>query len=160
MRLCVISDTHIPDRAAGLPRRLLDEIRAADQLVHAGDFTTVEAYETIARLNKMIAVRGNIDEAALTERLKRTVTFRAGKFKVGVTHGFGKVEFVFDNVRKEFDASYHLVIFGHSHAPCEEKIGKTLYFNPGTPTDTIFAPYNSYGIIDIGRTIATRIIRL
>ena len=160
MRLCVISDTHIPDRAAGLPRRLLDEIRAADQLIHAGDFTTVEAYETIARLNKMIAVRGNIDEAALAERLKRTVTFEAGRFKVGVTHGFGRPESVFDNVQKEFDASYHLVIFGHSHAPSEKKIGKTLYFNPGSPTDTIFAPYNSYGIIDIDTTITTRIIKL
>ena len=160
MRLCVISDTHIPDRAAGLPRRLLEEIRAADQLIHAGDFTTVEAYETIARLNSMIAVRGNIDEATLAERLERTVTFEAGKFKVGVTHGFGRAESVFDNVKKEFDASYHLVIFGHSHSPCEEKIGKTLYFNPGSPTDTIFAPYNSYGIIDIDTTITTRIIKL
>ncbi len=160
MRLCVISDTHIPDRAAGLPRRLLEELRAADQIVHAGDFTIVQAYESILRLNKLIAVRGNIDEPALAERLERSVTFRVGKFKVGVTHGFGKAESVFDNIRKEFDASYHLVIFGHSHAPCEEKIGRTLYFNPGSPTDTIFAPYNSYGIIDIGTTIAARIIKL
>jgi len=160
MRLCVISDTHIPDRAAALPRRLLEEMRAADRVVHAGDFTTVAAYETVARCNTLTAVRGNIDEADLAERLEPRVTFRVGKFKVGVTHGFGKAEHIFENVRKEFDASYHLVIFGHSHAPCEEKIGKTLFFNPGSPTDTIFAPYNSYGIIDIGATIAARIIKL
>jgi len=160
MRLCVISDTHIPDRAARLPRRLIDDIQAADQLIHAGDFTTVAAYEAIAGLNKLIAVRGNLDEAALAGRLERNVTFWVGKFKVGVTHGFGKAESVLENVRKEFDASYHLVIFGHSHTPCEQKVGKTLYFNPGSPTDTIFAPYNSYGIIDIEATLTTRIIKL
>ena len=160
MRLCVISDTHIPDRAAGLPRRLTEEIRASDRLVHAGDFTTVAAYEMIARLNTLTAVVGNIDEAALAERLERKVTFTVGKFKIGVIHGYGKGQSVLQNIRSDFDASYHLVIFGHSHTPCEEKIDKTIFFNPGSPTDTIFAPYNSYGIIDIEKTITTRIIRL
>ncbi len=161
MRLCVISDTHIPDRAAELPQRVVDDIRAADRLIHAGDFTSIEAYETIRKLNKkMTAVRGNIDEAALAERLERTVTFRAGRFKVGVIHGYGKAELVLENLQKDFDASYDLVIFGHAHAPCSEKIGETLFFNPGSPTDKIFAPYNSYGIIDISTSIVPKIIRL
>ncbi|MGE5280686.1 MAG: metallophosphoesterase family protein, partial [Deltaproteobacteria bacterium] len=112
MRLCVIADTHIPDRAAGLPRRLIDEIHSCDRIVHAGDFTTVAAYDMIARLNTLIAVRGNIDEAALADRLERTATFQAGKFKVGVIHGFGREASILDNIRSDFDASYHLVIFG------------------------------------------------
>ncbi len=161
MRLCVISDTHIADRAAQLPRRLVDDIRAADRLIHAGDFTSVKAYETIRKLSKkMTAVRGNMDETALAERLERTATFRAGKFKVGVIHGYGKAERILDNIQKDFDASYDLVVFGHAHAPCLKKIGETLFFNPGSPMDTIFAPYNSYGLIDIGTTITARIIRL
>jgi len=160
MRLCVISDTHIPDRAAELPKRILDDIKAADLLVHAGDFTSMQAYETIRKLNKMIAVCGNIDEAALAQQLPRSATFKAGKFKAGVTHGYGRAENVLETVQKDFDASYHLVIFGHAHAPCVETIGKTIYVNPGSPTDTIFAPYNSYAIIEIGDTIMPRIIKL
>jgi len=161
MRLCVISDTHIPDRAAELPRPLIDDIKASDKLIHAGDFTTPEAFDMIRGLHSdLVAVCGNIDEMKLAEKLERTVTLDILGFKVGVIHGFGKGESVLDNVRKEFDASYHLVIFGHAHTPCETKIGKTIFFNPGSPTDTIFAPYNSYGIIEIDKEITTRIIRL
>jgi putative phosphoesterase len=108
----------------------------------------------------MIAVYGNIDDAALAQQLPRCATFKAGRFKAGVIHGYGRGERVLETIQKDFDASYHLVIFGHSHTPCVETIGKTVYVNPGSPTDTIFAPYNSYAIIEIDDTIEPRIIKL
>ncbi|PIQ84899.1 MAG: hypothetical protein COV73_06465, partial [Candidatus Omnitrophica bacterium CG11_big_fil_rev_8_21_14_0_20_43_6] len=43
-----------------------------------------------------------------------------------------------------------LIIFGHSHKSMNEKIGKILFFNPGSATD-IFAAYNSYGIIELSQ---------
>ncbi|MBU1888025.1 MAG: metallophosphoesterase family protein, partial [Candidatus Omnitrophica bacterium] len=42
-----------------------------------------------------------------------------------------------------------IIIFGHSHVPMNEYIDGVLFFNPGSATDTVFAPYRSYGIIEI-----------
>ena len=42
-----------------------------------------------------------------------------------------------------------IIVFGHSHLPMNEYIKGVLYFNPGSATDTVFAPYRSYGIIEI-----------
>jgi len=53
-----------------------------------------------------------------------------------------------------------LVIFGHSHKAFNEKRGDILYFNPGSPTDQIFSPFNSYGIIEINDKIEARIIKI
>ena len=161
MRLCVLSDTHIPDRSETLPEALVKDIKKADMVIHAGDFTSRDCYETIRSLNPNIkAVLGNIDAPELAGVLKEKETFAVGKFKVGLMHGFGKPECILDNVKKAFNGSYDLVIYGHAHEPFCEKIGKTLYFNPGSPTDKIFAPYNAYGIIANDATIDARIIRI
>jgi predicted phosphodiesterase len=41
-----------------------------------------------------------------------------------------------------------------------EKIGKILFFNPGSATDKVFAPYNSYGIIEVNDKIDAKIIKI
>lgn len=161
MRLCVLSDTHIPDRYEGLPAILTKEIQEADMVIHAGDFTSIECYELIRSLNSNLkAVLGNIDAHALAAILKDKEVFTVEKFKVGVMHGFGKPESILDNVKKTFRDTCDLVIYGHAHEPFCEKIGKTLFFNPGSPTDKIFATTNAFGIITIDTKIDAKIIRL
>jgi putative phosphoesterase len=161
MRLCVLSDTHIPDRYEELPAVLTREIQDADMVIHAGDFTSVDCYEHIRSLNPNIkAVLGNIDAFELASRLKEKEVFTVEKFKIGLMHGFGKPESILDNVKKTFRDTCDLVIYGHAHEPFCEKIGKTLYFNPGSPTDKIFSTYNAYGIITIDTKIDAKIIRI
>ncbi|HTZ11350.1 MAG TPA: metallophosphoesterase family protein, partial [Candidatus Margulisiibacteriota bacterium] len=59
------------------------------------------------------------------------------------------------------DERADVIIFGHSHSPLNEKIGNTLYFNPGSATDKIFAPYNSYGVIEVNESgIKAKIVRI
>ena len=54
-----------------------------------------------------------------------------------------------------------LFVFGHSHIAVDQEINGKIYFNPGSPTDTIFTPKRSYGIIEInGKKITRRIIYL
>ena len=54
-----------------------------------------------------------------------------------------------------------VVMFGHSHEPLNEKNGGVLYFNPGSPNDKVFAPYCSYGILDISeKGIIGKIIKV
>ena len=160
MKLVVLADTHIPDRYADIPASLVKELKKADWIVHAGDFTSLEYYHKIKTIKPMKAVLGNLDAPELGKILKTKEIFAFQKFKIGLIHGFGMAEKILENVKKSFDDTYDLVIFGHSHNPYNEKIGKTLFFNPGSPTDKIFAVYNSYGIIEINDTIETKIIKL
>ena len=42
-----------------------------------------------------------------------------------------------------------------------EKINGILYFNPGSPTDLVIAPYRSYGILEIkDNDVVGKIIKL
>ena len=53
------------------------------------------------------------------------------------------------------------VIFGHSHAPMNSMKDGVLFFNPGSPTDKIFAQENTYGILEItGKKIEGKIVRI
>jgi hypothetical protein len=161
MRLCILSDTHVPDGDIDLNERLVDDLKHADLIVHAGDFTSLEFYKKLKNINPNIkAVLGNMDAQGLAPILKQTEVFEIGKIKIGLMHGFGKPEFLLDNVKKTFDDSFDLIIYGHAHNAFNEKIGKTIYFNPGSPTDKIFSSSNSYGIIDIDAAIQAKIMRI
>ncbi|MDD5018871.1 MAG: metallophosphoesterase family protein [Candidatus Omnitrophica bacterium] len=160
MRICVLSDTHIPDRYDALPEQLVAEIKRSDLVIHAGDFTSFELYQQLKRLKPVKAVRGNMDAAELREELKDKEIFSVQKFKIGIMHGYGKPEKIVETISGNFDPSFDLVIFGHSHEPCQEKIGKTIYFNPGSPTDKIFAPYNAFGLVEIDGDLRARIEKI
>ena len=47
MELAILSDTHVPEQAEDLPEPFRDRIAAADHVVHAGDFGSVEAFEAV-----------------------------------------------------------------------------------------------------------------
>ena len=63
-------------------------------------------------------------------------------------------------VKEAFQEKLDVIVFGHSHTPlCEWQEG-TLFFNPGSVTDTIFAPYRSCGILEINDEVKGTIVRL
>jgi putative phosphoesterase len=65
-------------------------------------------------------------------------------------HGYGDPRNLIELLKKEFsNPRPDIIVFGHSHMPMNECIEGVLFFNPGSPTDTAFAPYKSYGIIEI-----------
>jgi len=160
MRICVISDTHIPDRYEELPAQLVSEIKKSDLVIHAGDFTSFELYQQIKHLKPLKAVLGNMDASELREHLKDKETFNVKNFKICIMHGYGKPEMIIETVKENFKDSFDLIIFGHSHTPYQEKFGKTVYLNPGSPTDKIFAPYNTFGIVEIDTDVHARIERI
>ncbi len=160
MRICVISDTHIPDRYEKLPAQLISEIKKSDLVIHAGDFTSYDLYQQIKHLKPLKAVLGNMDAPELHDHLKEKETFTVENFKIGIMHGYGNPAMIMETVKENFNNSFDLVVFGHSHAPYQEKSGKTIYLNPGSPTDKIFAPYNTYGIVEVDREMCARIERI
>jgi len=82
--------------------------------------------------------------------------------RIGIIHGWGDPHTLPERVMEQFkDDDVRCIIFGHSHqAMCEERKG-ILLFNPGSPTDTIFAHFRSYGILEVTREgVKGKIIRL
>jgi len=162
MKIGVISDTHVPERAIGLPSVVLEAFKHVDMVIHAGDLVDLGVLSELSKVcNKVIAVRGNMDEAGDHSRLPQKEIIRVNNYKIGVMHGWGHPNKLKDLLSDEFkNDDVDVIIFGHSHIPLSEKIGRTLFFNPGSPTDKIFAPYNSYGIIEITDKIEAKIVRI
>jgi hypothetical protein len=160
MRILVISDTHIPRSAQDLPGAVYKEIEKVGMIIHAGDFVEKEVYDKLKSLRDLKAVCGNMDSAALRHILKPKEVFSVGKFRIGVIHGYGAPANLIDTIKGEFK-DVDAIIFGHSHATVNMVKDGILFFNPGSPTDKIFAQTNSYGILEIAdKKIEGKIIKI
>lgn len=161
MRIIVLSDTHVPRMARDIPKAVYGEIRKADLVLHAGDFTEISFLEKLRKIKKTVGVYGNMDSGELSSTLKAKEVIEAGKFRIGLIHGWGAPEGLTDRIAEEFkDDNVDCIVFGHTHRPFNETIKKILLFNPGSLTDRVFAPYNSYGILEADEKLTGRIVKL
>ena len=162
MKIAVISDTHIPDRANNIPKKVMDELKRADMIIHAGDLVDLSVWEQLkSACNNVRVVFGNMDPPEVKSKLPEKDIIVVGKYRIGVMHGYGapaKLTELLLNVFK--DDHIDIIIFGHSHFGVNEKIAGILFFNPGSLTDKVFSTYNSYGIIEINDKIEAKIIRI
>ena len=70
MQIAVISDTHMPRGARALPDACVERLRDADLILHAGDLTGATFLDELFSFGPPVAaVHGNMDEAAVRERL-------------------------------------------------------------------------------------------
>jgi len=62
MKIGVISDTHIPDRADSIPKEIMEAFKKVDMIIHTGDFVKMSVLDKLKSVCKnVIAVRGNMD---------------------------------------------------------------------------------------------------
>ncbi|MEK7397162.1 MAG: metallophosphoesterase family protein [Candidatus Poribacteria bacterium] len=148
-KIAVISDTHIPKQAEKLPDALLEELAKSAFIIHAGDFEDINTLKELQKLNRVIGVVGNMDSKEIRDKLKNKETVNVDHHKIGVIHGWGDPHKLPRTVLQEFkDDGVHCIVFGHSHQAFNEVIDGILMFNPGSPTDIIYAHYKSYGILE------------
>ncbi|MDP6547903.1 MAG: metallophosphoesterase family protein [Candidatus Woesearchaeota archaeon] len=163
-KIVVLSDTHIPVRTAKIPEQIIEQFKDADLIIHAGDFQTIDVVNSLADYTNFIAVCGNMDSEDVADKLpeKIILNIKNGnkEFKIGVTHGSGAPEGLPERVLHFFEEKLDCIIFGHSHKPLNEKMNNTLMFNPGSPTDTVFATINTFGILTIDDEIKGEIIKI
>ncbi len=152
MKIGVVSDTHIPLSSCELPTELLTALKGCDLIIHAGDLIDICVLEALKKISKVEAVYGNMDPQKVRISLRDKKILNICGKKVCLMHGDGNPEKLIPLLENEFsEENPDIVIFGHSHKPMNKYIGKVLFFNPGSPTDTVFAPYRSYGIIEIAK---------
>ena len=164
MKMLVISDTHIPVTADQLPQVILKEAQTCDYCFHAGDLVEYNIIEELSKLTTVHAVYGNMDDGNTKKRLpsKKIVTIEGVTF--ALIHGSGSLINIISTVTDAFQNDLdkiNILIFGHSHLPTDQEINGRIYFNPGSPTDKIYAPYCSYGIIELkDGKIIRRIVKI
>lgn len=159
VKIVVISDTHLRRENTWLPPEVEKALAKADLVVHCGDFEAPFVYERIKKQKELIAVCGNMDGYELQSILPQTTTFEVEGHKIGVIHGFGPPQGLEIRIKPLF-TRVEAILYGHSHTPKNTIQEGILFFNPGSPTDKRHAPFNSYGVLEIGKEIKGEIIVL
>jgi uncharacterized protein len=145
--IAVIADTHMPKGTRELPPECAERIRAAEALIHAGDFAAASVLEELEALCPVVlGVHGNVDDAELRRRLPESLVVEVGGRTVAVVHDSGPAKGRIERLRVRFPGA-DAVVFGHSHLPLHEEKGGFQIFNPGSPTERRRAPRRSMGLL-------------
>lgn len=149
--VAVIGDTHLPRGRRRLPAECVERMANAELIIHTGDFSTLGSYEDIAAIGpELIAVHGNVDDAALRSMLPDRTLVEVADARIGLIHDAGPRRGRLARMGREFpDAD--AVIFGHSHMPLLESEDGFQIFNPGSPTERRRAPARTMGIAEVER---------
>src|ERR671910_263324 len=146
MRLAIISDTPLPRGARVIPDSCLERLRAADAILHAGDFSEASVLAEIQALGPPVhAVRGNVDSPELQAMLPLTRSVEIGGARIAMLHDAGPAAGRLERMRNRFPDA-HAVVFGHSHLPLHESADGFAIFNPGSPTERRRAPRHTMGV--------------
>jgi putative phosphoesterase len=162
MLIAVISDTHLPRGARRLPGACVERIAAADLLLHAGDFSTLEVLRELEAIGPPVAgVHGNVDSADLRRLLPAERVVEAGGAMIAVVHDAGPGRGRLERMRRRFGDRADVLVFGHSHLPLHEEAPDGFQiFNPGSPTERRRAPEHTMGLAQVeGSSIQFRLIR-
>lgn len=153
MRVIVISDTHARD-IGQLSHELLTALEHADLTVHAGDFVEKNVLEGLRAIGEVRAVHGNMDSEELKTVLPAQDELVLNGRRTGLTHGSGAPTGIADRVKRMFEGkTMDIILFGHSHTPCNRMLGDTLMLNPGRAS-------NSYAVLTIDKTVQVEIVRI
>lgn len=160
IKIGIVSDTHMVF-GEDLPKSFLEAFKKMDIILHSGDIISLSIIETLKKLGPEVkAVWGNMDSPEVKRALQEKEIIQVGKHYIGLTHGSGSPANIIDTVREKFsEDKVDCIIFGHSHNPYSASHNGILYFNPGSLTDRFFAPYNSYGVLEVGTTLKGKIVK-
>jgi len=125
-------------------------VDAADVVVHAGDWITVELLDALeARAARLVGVWGNNDGPPLRERLPEVARVQLDGLRLAVVHETGAAA----GRERRCAAAYpdvDVLVFGHSHIPWDTTAESGLrLLNPGSPTDRRRQPTHTWMTAEI-----------
>ena len=132
MRLLVISDTHVR-KFDELPERVIELFKGCDAVIHAGDFTSAELYESLSA-KEIYAVYGNTDDYELRKMLSNELKFEIEGVRFGLVHQGNYLNQFHDLGYKARELGVDFLIFGHIHRFVLERFGDVVVLCPGSPT--------------------------
>ncbi len=162
MKLTILSDTHIrqgQSLLSRLPGELVSILKRSNIIIHAGDFESLECYNELHGLGKLIAVHGDTDSPELIRLLPERRVIKVEGVKVGVIHKGQLTSENTDGLRylaKEMGVD--VLVFGHFHHPIAEKTD-VLLLSPGSATVPGIAEPSAIELEIVKNTVKGRIIR-
>jgi uncharacterized protein len=101
-RVGVISDTHIPKRAARVHDAALRLFEDVELILHAGDLSSLAVVDQLAAYAPVEAVQGNVElpEVVAALQIKRELV--VGACVIGLVHILGERSRYVRNARAEF----------------------------------------------------------
>jgi uncharacterized protein len=134
MLIGVISDTHIPERAAKIPETVIKAFKDVELIFHAGDLVSMDVLHELENLAPTRCVQGNMDRMYGLKLPKQEIVTVDG-IKIGLDHG--EVYPRGDTQQLKYigmEMGVDVLITGHTHIPFIKEVGKMLLLNPGSPT--------------------------
>ena len=138
MKLLIIGDTHIPERAPVIPKQITDKIESEkfDLILCTGDLENESVVSYLSHLSKLYISRGNMDYLTFPKEAK----IDAEHFKIGLIHG--DTIYPRGNPSKLVNEAQRIgvdiLISGHTHSLSVNEIkkddSKLLLLNPGSAT--------------------------
>ncbi len=138
----VISDTHgyLDPKAALI-------FAGVTHILHAGDIGTARIVLHLEEIAPVTAVLGNND-TGLAFRETEVLELEGHKFLV---HHIVDIHHPVDALRERLERERPtVVVFGHTHKPCQEQVGERLFLNPGYAGKPRFNQPRSVAIVHFG----------
>lgn len=134
------------------PMKACGDPKSARDATHPG-LRAKAANRPVLRLLRYGKRGVRLELRRLLVRLRRALWLR-------VLVGWGAPRGLAERVAALF-SGVEAVLFEHSHQPYQETKGGLLLFNPGSPTDRVYAAYNSYGSVEVTADgIEARVVRV
>jgi putative phosphoesterase len=165
IRIGVVADTHVPDRARSLHPELIPGLadRGVSQIWHAGDVCVPTVVEELQQIAPVTAVGGNRDYW-FGHRLPAVRFMDIGSISIALVHGHGgllpyfwdKWYYLLEGYRQERYLNRlkkaapfaKVVVFGHTHQRANLWLEGQLFFNPGSASiEPLRNGKPSYGIL-------------
>lgn len=161
MLIGVVSDTHNNKNNISKAISLFKE-KEVELVVHTGDITTSKSLRMFSELNcNLVGVYGNNDrnEKGLQEAVsENNFLFEEPPYLITIKNKriaiFHEPDGIDDLLSKNHNID--LVLHGHTHRYREEKLKKTLIFNPGESAGLIKGK-NAIGLINLESLSVERI---
>ncbi len=128
-KILLLSDTH-----GYIDDRILNHVKASDEVWHAGDIGDVSVTDAIKEVRPLRAVFGNIDGTGLRKEFPLHNRFTCEGIDVWITHIGGYPGRYRPEIRQEiYSNPPKLFICGHSHIlkVMPDKTTGLLHMNPG-----------------------------
>jgi putative phosphoesterase len=111
-----IADTH-----GKLPEQAVELLKKCEFIIHAGDVCDTQTLEKIQLIAPTLAVRGNNDFFA---GLRENEIIQLNGICFHINHYPSEISRIVP--------SSDWYIFGHTHIPHDETLGRTRHYNPGS----------------------------
>ncbi|MFC1999527.1 YfcE family phosphodiesterase [Chloroflexota bacterium] len=141
MHIGLVSDTHIPEVAPGLPGQILQAFRGVDLILHAGDIYLSSVLNELEHIAPVLAASGDDDYGQILRdnRVKRKHVLKLAGQTIWLVHEMphsyvvalrreGKFP------KQEDEDAPDIIVYGHEHTTFMQHCGGVLLINPGSPT--------------------------